>query len=286
MTWLLSLLALTLVAALGLRSPAAYAEPSGYGTGGRGGTHGGTAEGWIRETKPTPARVHRAKYTGPNPYVLYAEYVKLREAGKEDAAMRVLKQASIAAGCRRPNLKGCVLAVLPNANPGPSPQQIAQQVIASVGYQSPDIGVAPNHSINHLTTPSGKALDGAVGYPNWFWAVGGTQTDQQVTKTADGMQVSLSIHADSLTVDPGDGNTFTCIGMGTPWTSQVKPGTPSPTCGYTYFKTGTYAVRMTTKWTVHYKITGPGVNAAGNIPIQGWHQRNLAIGELQTVIVH
>jgi hypothetical protein len=220
---------------------------------------------------------------------LFTKYTTFMEAGKKAQALPVLKQAWVAAGCGRYDPKkdcGILVSNAKDPNPGPSPMQTVQQVIASLGYNSPQIGVAPNHSLNHLTTHDGRALDTVVGYPTWYWAVGGTQADKQVTKTANGMKVSLSIHPNSLTVDTGDGTTLTCIGMGTQWTPQVQPRTPSPTCGHTYTNTGTYTLRMTTKWTVHYVITGPGVNVAGDIPVQGSHQRTLAVGELQTVIVH
>lgn len=207
--------------------------------------------------------------------------------GKKDAALPVIKKAWGMAGCGEYDPKqDCAVLRLPSKDPGPSPMQIVHEVIASLGYQSPDIGVAPNHSIHHLTTHDGRRLDNVVGYPTWFWAVGATQADKQVTKSAHGMRVSLTIHPDSLTVAPGDGTTFVCRGMGTEWTSKIKPGTPSPTCGFSYEKTGTYSVRMTTSWTVHFVITGPGVDVAGDVPVQGWHQRQLVIGELQTVIDH
>lgn len=276
---------------------AAFADTGdSYGAGGQhSGLGGGNVEAWIdgggsaRTNKKAESSNTAKAYSGPSAYDLFDRYSKLMEAGKKAQALPVLKQAWVAAGCGKYDPKKDCGILVPNGkdpNPGPSPMQTVQQVVASVGYDSPQIGLAPNHSINHLTTRDGRALDSVVGYPNWFWAVGGTQTDKQVSKTAYGMKVTLSIHPDSLTVTPGDGTTLTCTGMGTQWTPKVPPQTPSPTCGHTYTKTGTYTVRMTAKWTVHYQITGPGVNVGGNIPVQGWRERNLAIGELQVVVDH
>jgi len=286
-----------LIAACLLASEPAIAFAD-YNTGVRGGSHGGRAEGAIREGTPggeSPASsgpqhtpvTHQTSEGGPSVNDLLKKFADLRRKVKTDAANAAMSKAFQMLGCPEFNPKSkneCVVGINNPRKPGPSPLQVLDEVVANLGYESPSIGVAPNHATNHLTTPGGKALDGAVGYPTWFWAVGGTQTNQQVTKSAYGLWVSLSIHPDSLIGQPGDGSSFTCNGMGTEWTPQVRPGTPSPTCGYTYTKTGTYTVRLTTRWTVHYVTTGPGVDIAGNIPVQGWHQRTLVIGELQTVI--
>ncbi|HEY9293945.1 MAG TPA: hypothetical protein VIP98_21905, partial [Microlunatus sp.] len=94
--------------------------------------------------------------------------------------------------------------------------------------------------MNHLTSEvTGKPLDSVVGFPLWFWAIGGDQEPKQVSKSVGGMKVALSLRPTGLTVSPGDGKSFSCTSMGTPWRRGTDAGAKSPTCGHVYQKTGT-----------------------------------------------
>ncbi|QDP95125.1 hypothetical protein FOE78_03620 [Microlunatus elymi] len=165
-------------------------------------------------------------------------------------------------------------------------EQAYQQVKASLSFDAPAPGVGPDHSNNHLRSEvTGKPLDSVVGYPLWFWAVGGDQKAKQVSKSLAGMKVALSLRPAGLTVDAGDGTRFTCSSMGTPWRRGMKPATPSPTCGHIYQKVGTYRVSMTTRWSVHYEVDdGSGTALSGDEVVSGTRSRLLRIGELQVVV--
>ncbi len=161
-------------------------------------------------------------------------------------------------------------------------------VNATLNYHAPDVGVAPNHKMNHLTAEeSGAKLDSVVGYPIWFWAKGGTQHARHVSKTLDKLKVSLSVKPQRLVIDPGNGDTFTCTGMGTVWkppaSNQQRP-TKSPTCGYTYKKAGDYTVTLTTYCTIDYHVTDGDDTIDGTETYNGSHTRNLTIGEYQVIV--
>ncbi|SDS65295.1 hypothetical protein [Microlunatus soli] len=147
--------------------------------------------------------------------------------------------------------------------------------------------VGPDYSVHHLRSEvTGQPLDSVVGYPLWFWAEGGDLSAKVAKQKLAGMTVSLSMKPGKVTINPGDGNTFTCANNGTEWTPQVEAGAASPTCGYKYQKTGTYRVSMTTQWTVHYVIdNGEGEPLVGDETLHGTRTRQLRIGELQVVTV-
>ncbi|QDP96980.1 hypothetical protein FOE78_14560 [Microlunatus elymi] len=172
------------------------------------------------------------------------------------------------------------------AKPRLTPQQVYQQVKASLTFDAPAPGVGPDHSVHHVRSEvTGLPLDSAVGYPLWFWAVGGDQQAKRVTKTAAGMTVSLSLRPTGLSIDPGDGKPFACSSMGTPWHRGMKPATPSPTCGHVYEKTGNYRVSMTTRWSIHYRVDdGKNPVLQGDEAVTGTRTRMLRIGELQVVV--
>ena len=174
----------------------------------------------------------------------------------------------------------------PTKHPALTAQEAYLQVKASLSFDAASPGVGPDHSVNHLRSEvTGKPLDSVVGYPLWFWAVGGDQQPKQVTRSVGGMKVALSLRPTGLTVDPGDGASFSCPSMGTPWRRGTEVGAKSPTCGHVYQKVGTYRVSMTTHWSVHYEVDdGSGPVLSGDETVSGVRSRLLRIGELQVVV--
>lgn len=127
-----------------------------------------------------------------------------------------------------------------------------------------------------------------VGHSYWLWANGPTHLGP-VSASGAGYSVTLQATLTGTTFQMGDGGVVKCTGPGTPYPGDRKGlYTKSPTCGYTYATTsrhqagGTYQVRMTTYWNVAY--TTP--IGSGTIPIVLASERELKVGELQTVITH
>ena len=174
------------------------------------------------------------------------------------------------------------------AKPKMSPQQAWSQVKASLHLEGAEPRVGPDYSVHHTRSEvTGKPLDSVVGYPLWFWAEGGDLSSKSSKKSLGGMKVSFTMTPGSVTIDAGDGHSFTCSNLGTKWTPQVEAGAQSPTCGHTYSETGTYTVSMTTHWTVHYVVDdGHGDPLVGDESFSGTKTRKMRIGELQVVVDH
>jgi hypothetical protein len=162
------------------------------------------------------------------------------------------------------------------------PEEAAYLAIATkLQINASGVGIGPDPDLS-------KWNMAVVGHSYWLWATGPTHLGP-VSDSASGRTVTLEANLTKVTFDMGDGNTVTCNGPGTPYPGD-RDGlySKSPTCGYTYATTsrhhagGTYPVRATTYWSVAY--TAP--DGAGTIPIVLATQRNLKVGELQTVITH
>ena len=121
----------------------------------------------------------------------------------------------------------------------------------------------------------------AVGYPIWLWTEGPETVT--ATESAYGYTFTLRAHYRSTTFELGDGKTKQCTDT-TAYRQTVKPGTASPTCGYTYLKAprdGTYTVTATTHWDVDWSVAG----FSGTLPGTHSASRELPVGELQAIVV-
>jgi hypothetical protein len=109
-----------------------------------------------------------------------------------------------------------------------TPGAVAQIAISEITMNGPSNGVAP---------PVGSYV--LVGMPMWLWTAQGATTwgPQTVVVTAGGITVTATATATSVTWYPGDGNSVTCAGPGTPYDPATASRTVSPTCSYTYSRT-------------------------------------------------
>jgi hypothetical protein len=175
----------------------------------------------------------------------------------------------------------------PKGSPRPTepmlpPEQAAYLAIATkLRIDASSVGIGPDPDLSRWKMA-------VVGHSYWLWADGPTHIGP-VSDSASGRTVTLNATLSSVTFDMGDGHTVGCKGAGTPYPGDKKGlHAKSPTCGYTYQRTsahhagGTYPVRATTYWSVAY--TAP--DGSGVIPIVLSSQRQLKVGELQTVITH
>lgn len=120
----------------------------------------------------------------------------------------------------------------------------------------------------------------AVGYPVWLWVDG--PTTRTATASASGFTFHLVATRTGTTFDLGDGHTLRCATT-TPYSSSVKPGTPSPTCGHIYAKPSTpgrYTVTATAEWQVRWSVDG----LSGSFPMRYSDTSTLTIGELQALV--
>lgn len=117
----------------------------------------------------------------------------------------------------------------------------------------------------------------AVGFPLWLWTAGPATVTTSVS--SGGEMFTMTARRKSVAFAMGDGRSVTCNSM-TPYDRSVKPGTPSPTCGYVYLRpslpAGSYTVRSTVNWEVSWSVAG----YSGVLPTTRTASRALPIGEL------
>lgn len=158
------------------------------------------------------------------------------------------------------------------AAPAPPPAALlGAQAVLQLQFPLTMPHIGPPPSVNQWR----KAF---VGYPLWLWSNGETTLAQQTTVM--GYPVSLQATRSAVHYDMGDGGSVDCA-TSTPWVQgSAAPGVPSPDCGYTYQKAGTYQVTAVVTWTVTWTALGQ----SGTIPVQKAGRVTLLVGELEAIV--
>lgn len=164
---------------------------------------------------------------------------------------------------------------------GPAPvldralsEQLARTLIVRLQLPKPTPQFGPDPADNEWNMM-------AVGYPVWLWTEGASTVTAR--DSAYGYTFTLRAQYRSTTFEMGDGKTTHCTNT-TAYRGTIKPGTDSPTCGYTYLKAardGTYTVTATTHWDVDWSVAG----FSGTLPGTHSGSRQLPVGELQAIVV-
>ena len=162
----------------------------------------------------------------------------------------------------------------PPAGPAapPDPRVLAQTAIAQMRLRAISIGIVPEPVAGRV---------GIIGMPTWMWVQDpGPSTLGPITRTASagGFAVTASAKADRVVWHMGDGATVTCRGAGTPYADSFGRQ-PSPDCGHTYTRQGTYTVRATSYWTVQWS----GMGLTGTIPLNFTDTTTITMGEAQVL---
>lgn len=153
---------------------------------------------------------------------------------------------------------------------GPLAQAMAVRLVTDLRLPTPTPNFGPSPNNNEW-----KML--AVGFPIWLWTEG--PTTMSTSASASGFTFQMTARWKSTTFHMGDGNTVTCSSM-EKYSSSVKPGTPSPNCGYAYSKPslpkGKYQVRAVADWEVTWSVAG----FSGVLPAYNEASASIPIGEL------
>ena len=153
-------------------------------------------------------------------------------------------------------------------DPGVNAESMARTLLARMQLQPITIG----------WTPKRAGSLGFVGVPTWLWVEEpGRLTWGPATISAGG--ISLTAKVESITWDMGNGDEVRCAGKGTEWQKGMGAG-PSPTCGYTYVRQGTYLVTATSHWVARWS----GYGRSGQIPLNLSQTRPLDVGEIQVIV--
>lgn len=151
-----------------------------------------------------------------------------------------------------------------------SAERTAISIVARLRLPDPTPQFGPDPSVNEW-----KML--AVGFPVWLWTAGPAELTTSVS--SGGETFTMTARRKSVRFAMGDGRSVTCNSMSR-YSESVKPGRPSPTCGYVYQKpslpAGSYTVRSTVNWEVSWSVAG----YSGVLPTTRIASRALPIGEL------
>ncbi|GAB3362570.1 hypothetical protein [Amycolatopsis echigonensis] len=164
----------------------------------------------------------------------------------------------------------------PAAAPQVSPAELAQQAIAELGLEAPDIRLAPPGDSPHGAT---------VGFPVWMWTARRPATTGPISKTASagGISVTVTAALESVTWAMGDGAVVTCAGPGTPFADD-QAGRPSPTCGHVYSRSSSPGFSISA--TGHWRIRWSGAGQGGTDSMDLTSRAQLAVREIRTLNTH
>ena len=155
------------------------------------------------------------------------------------------------------------------------PVVLAEQALAALQLRPIRMGMVPEDKPGYV---------GLVGMPVWMWVdTPDPHTYGPATNTASDGSVTVTINAKVAKTlwEMGDGKSVVCTTAGTAY--QDSDGKqPSPNCGYSYTKQGTYTIRATTTWDIAWTAN---TGQSGTIPLILTATRTVVIGEVQ-VIVH
>ena len=172
--------------------------------------------------------------------------------------------------CNSPATKG------QKATPKPDPVLVGRHAALQLSLPGATPHIDPSPDLNRWHSA-------AVGQALWLSVDDPTATMHK-SITFMGQIVSLSAKRNGLSFDMGDGHTVHCDAT-TPWSPSVEPGTPSPTCGYTYQQAAPpegYKVTAITSWDVTWSVLGH----TGSVHIEKAGGQMLPVGELESVVTH
>jgi len=154
-------------------------------------------------------------------------------------------------------------------------EALARQVIVRLRLPDPTPRIGPEPEDNEWRMA-------AVGFPLWLWT-DGPRTVRAV-ETAYGVRFTLRADWVSTTFSMGDGRSRTCTAT-RPYPDSAKPGSASPSCGYTYQRAslpdGSYRVTATTRWRISWSALG----LSGTLPGTHAGSRTLRVGEVHSLVV-
>jgi hypothetical protein len=133
---------------------------------------------------------------------------------------------------------------------GPSAEVLADEAVKRLRLPAPIIRMNPVVKLDPTKPPAQ-----VVYVPTWFWVESTSWGSRSATASAGGLSVTATAKPVTVVWSTGDGASETCAGPGTPWTSDMDPAKPSPTCGHTYANPsgdGSYSVRATVTWEISW----------------------------------
>jgi hypothetical protein len=135
-----------------------------------------------------------------------------------------------------------------------NPAAMAQQAVKQLGLGAPVIDMAP---------PAGSPQ--LVGVPTWLWINPAAWKALTASATAGTVTATAAAAPSKVVWEMGNGQSVTCDGPGTPYSSSEPSATTD--CSYTWTGPGSYQVTATVYWSVTWTAAGaPGGGNLGLVP--------------------
>lgn len=153
------------------------------------------------------------------------------------------------------------------------PAVLARQLRDSMTFAPAQIGIVPEAKPGSI---------GLIGLPTWLWIQNPGSTvlgPQTKSLSSGGITVTLTAKVTSTTWSMGDGGVVTCTGPGTPYADSYGTN-PSPTCGYSYRRQGSYRVTARTNWTATWTAN---TGAQGVFTFAVANEATISMGEAQVI---
>jgi hypothetical protein len=169
---------------------------------------------------------------------------------------------------------------------GPSPEQLAEQALATLTIPPPKPARFPDQKL-----ADGRPFTVVNAY-TWYWTDPSAFHTMTATASAGGVTVTVTVMPSALTFSPGDGSaTASCANPGVAWRAGDSATGPSPDgCDYQCrhssvndangMLTATYGIDWSISWTsnVGDNSTLPGLTTTA--------QSTFAVIEVETVVTH
>lgn len=173
----------------------------------------------------------------------------------------------------------CVYAPQTGTTTKPSFAQVeaeVYQVLVRLRVPPPVIRLGPEPSANEWNMA-------VVGLPVWAWTT--EASTRRATLTEFGHTFTLNARRTATVFDFGDGTAaVTCSSMSA-YPGIRAAGSPSPNCGHTYLRASLpdriVTLTARARWSVRWSALG----YSGTIPLELSSQRQVRVGELQSIRV-
>jgi hypothetical protein len=182
----------------------------------------------------------------------------------------------------------------PPLNFNQAPLSLAQRTALNLFVTALALAPVPETGTEPPSDDTGPPAEGGVvGLPSWMWTDIPPAFWDQWTFTKKVFligKVALAFQGEQVDWDMGDGHHVICATPGSAYVRPTLPNIaykvysgppgPSPDCGYTYQKAGTYGVTSTATWYLAFQV---GSTSGTFVVSRTTKIKLLTIGELQAV---
>ncbi|MDF5758429.1 hypothetical protein [Spongiactinospora sp. TRM90649] len=173
------------------------------------------------------------------------------------------------------DVSGDLISIRPDYDPRVSAEKLARRAYRQIPIPVPKLLTAP---------PRGR--DGLVGLPHWFWLADGQWAAKSKRLRAGAVWVKATAAPQQMTINAGDGRTFTCSGPGNAYNHSLSPDQQRSTCSYLYTHPAhAYRVTVSVTWEGTWQGSGglggtlPPITRSVTFPVRVVEAQTLVVRE-------